>query len=409
MAAKIGEAEALEPRTLAEVKRRPDWPLWEKAINEELETLHQAGTWELTKAPPDANIVGSKWVFCAKKDAAGNIIQYKACLVAQEFLQILGIDYFDIFVPIAKLAAIRSVLVMAAAKDLELHQIDIKGAYLNGELTGHEVIFMQQPPGYHAPGSAKLMCWLQKTLYGLKQSGRCWYQKLVEIMLTHLGFARCDVDQAIFFQGKGRAIIIILVHVDDCIIVATSITLITNFKAWILEYVDITDLGELHWLLGIKIKCNQERCIIHLFQCFYIDSILRWYGLQDLKPVFIPMDTNIWLTTVQSPSTTAEFAQMCNVPYHEAVRSLMYAALRTHPDIAFAIQTISCFLTKPGLTHWEAMKRIFRYLKGMMELWLTYGTSKMDLMGYADADGSMAEDRHAILGYAFLIHGRAIS
>jgi len=169
IAAEIGDAEALEPQTLAEAKRRPDWPLWEKTINEELETLRQA--WKLTEAPPDANIVSSKWVFRAKKDAAGNIICYKAHLVAQGFFQVPGVDYFNMFAPIAKLAAIQSVLMMAAAEDLKLHQIDIKRACLNGELTGREVIFMQQPPGYHAPGSVKLVCRLQKTLYGLKQSG----------------------------------------------------------------------------------------------------------------------------------------------------------------------------------------------------------------------------------------------
>jgi len=121
------------------------------------------------------------------------------------------------------------------------------------------------------------------------------------------------------------------------------------------------------------------------------------------------MDTSIRLTTAQSPSTTAEFVQMRDVPYHEAVGLLMYAALGTCPDVAFAVQTVSRFSTKPGSTHWEAVKRIFRYLKGMTDLWLTYGISKMDLTGYADADGSMAEDRHAISGYAFMIHGGAVS
>jgi len=100
---------------------------------------------------------------------------------------------------------------------------------------------------------------------------------------------------------------------------------------------------------------------------------------------------------------------MRDVPYHEAVGSLMYAALGTRPDIAFAVQTVSRFSTKPGSTPWEAVKRIFRYLKGTTDLWLTYGISKMDLTGYADADGSMAEDRHAISGYAFMIHGGAVS
>lgn len=106
MAAEMSKAEALEPHTLAKAKCCPDWPLWEKAINEELEKLHQAGTWELTEPPADANIVSSKWVFCAKEDAAGNVIQYKACLVAQGFSQVLGINYFDTFMPVAKLAVI---------------------------------------------------------------------------------------------------------------------------------------------------------------------------------------------------------------------------------------------------------------------------------------------------------------
>ena len=121
------------------------------------------------------------------------------------------------------------------------------------------------------------------------------------------------------------------------------------------------------------------------------------------------MDTSIWLTTAQSPSTTADFAQMHDIPYREAVGSLMYAALGTCPDIAFVVQTVSQFSTKPGPAHWEAVKRIFRYLKGTTELWLSYGMKKMELTGYSDADGNMAEDRHAISGYAFLIHGGTIS
>ena len=121
------------------------------------------------------------------------------------------------------------------------------------------------------------------------------------------------------------------------------------------------------------------------------------------------METNTRLSSSQSPSTTAKFAKMRDVPYHEAVGSLMYASLGTRPDIAFAVQTVSRFASKPGLPHWEAVKRIFRYLKGTMGLWLTYGKVKEELQGYADADGSMAEDRHAISGYAFIIHGGAVS
>ena len=409
MVAEISEVEALEPRSLAEAKRRPDWPLWEKAIHEELALLQETGTWELTDPPAGANIVGSKWVYRAKKDAAGNVIRYKARLVAQGFSQVPGVDYFDTFAPVAKLASIRAVLAMAAAEDMELHQIDIKGVYLNGELTEQEKIFMQQPPGYHAPNSSGKVCRLRKTLYGLKQSGRRWYQRLVEIMVQHLGFSCCDVDQAVFFRREGQMVMIVLVHVDDCTIAATAIMLIERFKKEIAKHVEITDLGELHWLLGIEIRLDREKRTIHLSPRSYIDSILRRYNLQDLKPVSIPMDPSIRFSTSQSPATTAEFAQMRDVPYHEAVGSLMYASLGTRPDISFAVQTVSRFSTKPGLIHWDAVKRIFRYLKGTKDLWLSFGQSKIDLAGYADADGSMAEDRHAVSGYAFIVHGGAVS
>ena len=202
---------------------------------------------------------------------------------------------------------------------------------------------------------------------------------------------------------------VVLVHVDDCTITASSMSLINDFKLRISQHVEITNLGELHWLLGIKVKCDCEHWTIHLSQQSYINSILCRYGFQDLKPVSIPMDTNTHLTTAQSPSMTAEFAQMQDVPYHEAVGSLIYAALGMHRNITFAVQTISCFSTKPGLAHWKAVKQVFHYLKGTANLWLSYGMTKMKLTGYTDADGSMAKDRHAISGYAFLIHGSTIS
>jgi Reverse transcriptase (RNA-dependent DNA polymerase) len=237
LVAQTSETEALEPRSLAEAKRHPDWHLWEKAIQDELGLLHESGTWELTEAPTNANIVGSKWVFRAKKDAAGNVVRYKARLVAQGFSQVPGVDYFDTFAPVAKLASIRTMLMLAAAKDMELHQIDIKGAYLNGELTENERVYMSQPPGYHAPNSSGKVCILQKTLYGLKQSGQHWYQKLVDIMLTKLLFSRCDIDQAVFYRHSNAATVIVLVHVDDCTIAATTPALVNQFKTGISNHV----------------------------------------------------------------------------------------------------------------------------------------------------------------------------
>ncbi len=369
--------------------------------------MKAAGTWELTEKPEGANVVGSKWVFRAKKDATGKIVRYKARLVAQGFSQIPGVDYFDTFAPVARLASIRTVLAFAASEDLETGQIDIKGAYLNGELTDNECIYMRQPPGY---SQGSLVCKLHKTLYGLKQSGRRWYQKLVDIM-TKLKFERSEVDQAVFYRrdvGKG-ILIIILVHVDDCSIVASTQPLIDRFKIEIMKHVEISDLGDLHWILGIEVKRIREEKKILLSQRSYIDSTLHRYGFEDLKPISTPMDPNVRLTTAQSPSATDDIAKMRDIPYHEAIGSLMYASLGTRPDISFAVQSLSRFTVNPGIIHWEAVKRVFRYLKGTPKLWLSYGGIKKDMEGYADADGSMMEDRKAISGYAFIINGGTVS
>ena len=403
------DSEALEPRNLAEAKRRPDWPLWEQAIREELDTLRTAGTWRLEQAPPGANVISSKWVFKAKKDASGKVVRYKARLVAQGFSQVEGVDYFDTYAPVARLPSSRAIIAMANRLDLELHQVDIKGAYLNGELTADEVLYMRHPPGYREDNSGRVLR-LLKSLYGLKQAGRRWYQKFTQI-LSSLGFAQCKVDQAVFFKHtkSPRTLIVIAVHVDDCTIAASSTSAVEALKVGLRKHVEVTDLGELHWMLGIEVRRDRAGGTVHLSQRSYIDSILRRFGFDDAKPISTPFDTQVRLTLEQAPVDAAEFAVMRDVPYREAVGALNWAALATHPDIAFAVATVARFSANPGMAHWHAVKRIFRYLVGTRDLWLTYGESRRTLVGYADADGSMTEDRRAITGYAFLIDGGAIS
>jgi transposase InsO family protein len=408
--ADTADAEALEPRTLAEAKRRPDWLWWEKAILEELATLEAAGTWVLEEAPPGANIIGSKWVFKAKKDAAGMIARFKARLVAQGFSQIGGVDYDDTYAPVARLASSRAIIAMANRLCLELHQVDIKGAYLNGELNDNEVLYMHHPPGYKPRDAGNRVLRLRKTLYGLKQSGRRWYQKLSSIF-DSLGFLKCSVDQAVFHKSnKSKTeITVVAVHVDDCTIAASNLRLIEAFKAGLREHVEVTDLGELHWMLGMEIKRDREARTIHISQRAYLDSIIRRYNFDELKPLSIPMDPSIRLSSEQAPVNAAEVAIMRDKPYREAVGALNWAALATRPDIAFAVATVARFAANPGVQHWEAVKRIFRYLAGTRDLWLTFGETQRVLEGYADADGSMNEDRRAISGYAFLIDGGAVS
>jgi hypothetical protein len=408
--AETTDSEALEPRTLAEAQRRPDWLQWQEAIHEELATLKAAGTWVLEEAPPGANIIGSKWVFKAKKDAAGFIARLKARLVAQGFSQIGGVDYDDTYAPVARLASSRAIIAMANRLDLLLHQVDIKGAYLNGELNDNEVLYMHHPPGFKPRDAGNRVLRLKKTLYGLKQSGRRWYQKLSSIF-DSLGFQKCSVDQAVFHKKNKdkNEVVVVAVHVDDCTIAASNLRLIDEFKAGLRKHVEVTDLGELHWMLGVEIKRDRHAGTIHMSQHAYISSILNRYGFDDLKPLSTPMDTAIRLTADQSPANAAEHAIMRDKPYREAVGALNWASMATRPDIAFAVGTVARFAANPGIAHWDAVKRIYRYLAGTRDLWLTYGETKRVLEGYADADGSMTEDRRAITGYAFLIDGGAVS
>ncbi|TFY76187.1 hypothetical protein EWM64_g7826 [Hericium alpestre] len=243
-----------EPHTVNAAKVREDWPKWEAAISDKLERLEKMGMWELTEKPAGANIVSSKWVFKIKHDAAGAISKYKARLVAQGFSQIPGIDFTDTFAPVAKLSSVRLVATLAARFNYELHQMDVKNTYLNGDLK--EEIYMKQPPGFPAPGQENKVCHLFKPIYGLKQAGRCWYKKLCAAFLD-MGFTQSSVDHSVFFRhGKNGDIVIIAVLVDDLAIATNSVEVMTHVKDGLKSRFDMTNLGELHWLLGIEIRCN---------------------------------------------------------------------------------------------------------------------------------------------------------
>jgi hypothetical protein len=199
------------------------------------------------------------------------------------------------------------------------------------------------------------------------------------------------------------------IHVDDCLITGNSKQLISDYRQRLDTIFALTDLGGIHWLLGIKIMRDREARTISLSQTTYIDTILERFSLADAKPYATPMVPGANYTRAQAPSDAAEAAYMEKIPYREAIGSLMYAAIATRPDIAFAVSTLSQFLDNPGRIHWEAVKRIFRYLAGTKDYSLTYGNERHHLTGFTDADGAAQEHRRAISGYAFFIDGGAVS
>jgi len=345
-----------DPLTLNDAMARPDWPQWREAMNKELATLEHAHTWDSVPRPPGKNIISSKWVFRIKRKADGSIEKYKARLVARGFTQIYGIDYSSMYSPVAKLTSIRFVLAMAARCDWDIDTFDFNGAYLNGQLEPTEELYMESPPGSDTDDSTVKR--LRKSLYGLKQAGRRWYDTLLRALRT-LGFRITDADPGVFYAHTPSGFLVLTIHVDDCILTGTSCSAIAEYKSKIHALYPITDLGPIHWLLGIQVTRNRAAHTISLSQTSYVDTILRRFSLSDARSYNCPMVPGALLTKDHAPKNPQEEARMKKTPYREAIGSLMYLAVATRPNISFAVSALSQFLTNLGVAHWEAVKRVF--------------------------------------------------
>ena len=197
--------------------------------------------------------------------------------------------------------------------------------------------------------------------------------------------------------------------VDDLTITAINDNIICEIKADLMKIFKMRDLGELHWLLNLKIELDRTSKSISFSQEAYIDKILTWFNLQDSKTHITPIDPNIYLSKDQCSSTDEEKVAMSKIPYREEIGSLMWAAVATQPDIAFAVSLLSQFLKNPGEIHWKAVKRVMRYLNGMKNYKLTLRKNHDSLLGYADADWALQDHRHSISAYIFQIDGGCMS
>jgi hypothetical protein len=268
---------------------------------------------------------------------------------------------------------------------------------------------MQIPPGLdHNSHFKHPVAHLHVALYGSKQGALKWYQELCRLMKS-LSMTRAESDWGVFSKHIGTDILILASHVDDCTITGSNSSLIAQFKQQVAACFKLTDLGPVASLLGMKVMHDRIARTISFLHKMYIKSILAKYNFADFKPCSIPMDPNAPLSASQSPKTPAEATFMKNIPYCEAVGSLMHLAIGTRPDIAFAILTVVQFGANPGMAHWDAVKRIYRYLVGTKKLALTFRSCKQGLEGFSNADGASQEHRHAVSSYVFLLDGGAVS
>lgn len=330
-------------------------------------------------------------------------------MVAQGFAQKYGIDYNETFAPVARLDSIRAFLALVAHHDWELHQMDVRSAYLNGDL--EEELYMRQPTGFVVPGTEGMVCRLNKSLYGLKQAGRTW-NKRIDVELKAHGFVPIDADPCVYAYKRGSVVLIISLYVDDLLLASDNLDELTKVKAELQTCFEMEDMGEASFALGIKITRDRAARTLTISQGAYILDVLNRFDMQNSRPVSTPMEAKRKL----EPTTAAtELDAPAKTRYQSAVGALLHAARATRPDISFAVTALSQFCKGPTDEHWQAVKRVFRYLRGTVDRGLTYkgqGSPKESpvLHGYCDSDYAEDEtDRRSVTGYSFILCGAAIS
>lgn len=389
--------EDMTPNDYSEIKDSPDRTMWKKAISEEIDSHNKNNTWTIVDQPGGIKPIGCKWIFKIKQNENGDIIKYKARLVAKGFMQKHGIDYQETYAPVAKLTSIRIVLAVANQMNLNLHQMDVKTAFLNGYL--QEDIYMTTPEGIDEHGK---VCKLNKSLYGLKQSPRCWNTRFNDFILS-LGFNRSRSDYCLYIY-KGCETMFILLYVDDVLIVGNE-TEIKSIKEKLSEEFEMTDMGELKYFLGLHINRDMKNGILRINQKRCIENILKRFNMEECKGIATPIETNLKLLKGNGLLRTEK-------PFRELIGCLMYVMLGTRPDICLAVGFFSRFQETAEEEHWVCLKRVLRYLKHTINYELVFNKTEnvKPIFGFVDADwGSDPNDRKSISGYLFKVYGCTIS
>lgn len=301
-------------------------------MKQEMDAVEKNNTWKLSELPPGHKAIGLKWIYKLKRDKNGKIVKYKARIVAKEYVQKWGVDFEEIFAPVTRLETVRLLLALAAKHGWEVHHLDVKTAFLNGDI--QEEVYVCQPDGFVIKDKEHLVYRLIKALYGLRQAPRAWYAKLSK-NLESLGFNRCPYEHAVYTKGIGDERLIIGVYVDDLLVTGTSVSVIEDFKKKMGERFEMSDMGRLSYYLGIEVA--QGSGFVELKQTAYAKKILEKAGMVDCNPTNFPMDPKECLTKDEGGKTVdaTQFKSM--------IGGLRYL-VHTRPDIAYSVGMVSRFM-----------------------------------------------------------------
>lgn len=367
-----------EPWDFSEAKDTQEWVL---ACEDEIKSIAKNKCWDLVDLPVGVKPIGLKWVFKLKRNPDGSINKYKARLVAKGYVQKHGVDFDEVFAPVARIETIRFILALAASNNWEIHHLDVKTAFLHGELK--ETVYVTQPEGFEVKGEENKVYKLKKALYGLKQAPRAWNNKLNEI-LKGLSFEKCSKEHSLYRRKDRNHFLIVAVYVDDLLVTGSNVKMIIEFKEQMATKFEMSDLGRLTYYLGIEVL--QTNGCIMLRQERYAIKILEEAGLSECNASQVPMDLNIKLS--RSPRERSIDEKL----YRRSIGCLRYL-LHTRPDLAFSVGVLSRYMQEPKESHGAALKQVLRYLRGTIGYGLVFKhTNGQGLVGYSDSSHNVDED-----------------
>ena len=386
-------AEYVVPMTFEEATNRPEAAQWAVAIKNEYRAHEENCTWKLVRRTPEMRLIDSKWVFRIKQDVDGRPHRFKARLCARGFLQREGVDFKETFSPVVRYDSLRILLATIAAKDLEVMQVDVQTAFLYGKL--EVTIYMRTPDGLMLQEDPRnVACKLERSLYGLKQSPRCWNQRFIKF-LKEFNLEECDADKCVFTGKIENDEVYLAFFVDDGLVASKNVETLRKIT-----------VEDSNVFVGLQIERDRERGKLKIHQSAYMRKIIEKFGMADGKTVSVPADPHAALAPVREYEGSTRI-----VPYREAIGSLVFLAAVSRPDIAYAVNSVSKYVNGYDDTHWRAVKRIFAYLKGTINYGIEYqsGGSEAKLIGFSDADyAGDIETRRSTTGYVLCLANGAV-
>ena len=398
-----------DPTSVKEALSSENSKNWKEAISDELESMETNKVWTIVDRPSNKedeakmNIVDSKWVF-SRKTGSDNKITHKARLVVRGFKDKNEYELKEIYSPVARLSLIRAVLAIVNKYNLELHQMDVKTAFLNGELD--KDIYMKIPEGVEGDPEVrnKKLLKLLRTIYGIKISSNKWNEKL-SFEVAKLGLEREVNEPCLFTWRKEGKIVFMLLYVDDMLIGGNFPEKILEIKTRLSSIFRMKDLGEPRLFLGMEIKRDRENQILTITQTEYVEKVLERFKMQECNPQKSPMVTS----QVQKRKLTKNLENTPKIPFREAIGSLLYLAGGTRPDISFAVNILSRRQTCPTYEDWEDVKRIFRYIRGTSKMGLTFKGRKESLEAVTDASFLDWNDGTSTSGYVIKLYNDTVA